>query len=488
MDPQTSGTYTVIARRYRPQRFDQVLGQDAIVATLRNAIAHERVAQAYLFCGTRGTGKTTLARLLARALNCHHRQQNAEPCGQCSSCREIAAGISLDVLEIDGASNRGIDDIRALTETAPYAAAGGGIKITIIDEVHMLTKEAFNALLKTLEEPPPNLKFIFATTEPHKVPATILSRCQRFDLRRIPTELLMQKLQVIVRELDRDVSPETLYLIATQAEGSFRDSESLLDQVLAYQSEGRIEAASAAQALGQAPRELWFRLDSAINAQDVPAALLLAKELLYTGIDLTQALEQLLDHLRCHLLVHFDQVPDAMPGEWLAQYRAHRELFQREQLLLLLDEVTQVWQEARQQTPSPWVLEILFMRAARSRQRMPLEQAIQKLLLLEQRLLEGLPQSGGERLAPPAQVLKAVEQVLPPKQAAPVPAPQKPIPVQPPVAAPAPVVSAPKVASPPPVVAQAAPAGEALPPGKIDTLLRFAAVELEGTLSPPPKK
>ena len=185
--------YQIIPRKYRPQAFSSIIGQEAIVITLKNAIRLKRLAHAYLFSGSKGTGKTTLARLFAKALNCKHLDQDGEPCNQCPSCLEITSGHSLDVLEIDGASNRGIDDIRQINETIGYAPASGEYKIYIIDEVHMLTKEAFNALLKTLEEPPPHVKFFFATTEPHKVLPTILSRCQRFDLNRIPEEAMQQK-------------------------------------------------------------------------------------------------------------------------------------------------------------------------------------------------------------------------------------------------------------------------------------------------------
>ena len=180
----TSQTYQVIARKYRPQTFADVIGQTAIVTTLKNALKFHKLAHAYLFCGCRGTGKTTLARVFSKALNCQKLTENFEPCNQCQSCLEISQGRSLDVIEIDGASHRGIDDIRQINDTIGYAPSSGKYKIYIIDEVHMLTKEAFNALLKTLEEPPANVKFFFATTEPHKVLQTIMSRCQRFDLSR----------------------------------------------------------------------------------------------------------------------------------------------------------------------------------------------------------------------------------------------------------------------------------------------------------------
>ncbi|MBU6447179.1 MAG: DNA polymerase III subunit gamma/tau, partial [Verrucomicrobia bacterium] len=209
-----SKRYQVLARKYRPQSFRDVLAQDAAVTTLKNAIRFDKVAHAYLFCGSRGVGKTTLARLFAKALNCQSLTADFEPCNQCSSCHEISSGQSLDVIEIDGASNRGIDDIRQINETVGYAPSRGRYKIYIIDEVHMLTKEAFNALLKTLEEPPEQAKFFFATTEAHKVLPTIISRCQRFDLARIPPSLIVSKLGEIALDLNRMVDKEALELIA----------------------------------------------------------------------------------------------------------------------------------------------------------------------------------------------------------------------------------------------------------------------------------
>src|SRR5262249_42117040 len=246
--------YQVLARRYRPKTFREVLGQDAIVATLRNAIKNNRIAHAYLFCGSRGTGKTTLARLFAKALNCQSLSSDLEPCNSCSSCREISSSSSMDVLEIDGASNRGIDDIRQINETVGYTAASGKYKIYIIDEVHMLTKEAFNALLKTLEEPPLKVKFFFATTEPHKVLPTILSRCQRFNLKSIPTDKIVEKLAFIAKELNISIEKDALNVIAKRAEGGLRDAESLFDQILAFH-EGAITTTSVLTVLGMMPEE-----------------------------------------------------------------------------------------------------------------------------------------------------------------------------------------------------------------------------------------
>lgn len=225
--------YTVLARSCRPQVFGEVVGQDHVVRTLRNAVRSNRIAHAYLFSGPRGTGKTTIARIMAKVLNCD-RPADGEPCDRCTVCREIRDGISIDVREIDGASNRGIDEIRELKENVRFAPVASKYKIYIIDEVHMLTKEAFNALLKTLEEPPPHVIFMFATTEIHKVPPTILSRCQHFDLKRISVGQIVESLAAIAKRENITISPRGLGLIARSSDGSLRDAQSLLDQAIAY--------------------------------------------------------------------------------------------------------------------------------------------------------------------------------------------------------------------------------------------------------------
>src|SRR5438034_11390858 len=226
-------SYQVIARKYRPQRFSDVVGQEHVTQTLANAIKQKRTAHAYLFCGPRGTGKTTIARIFAKCLNCTDGPK-VEFDDQDPRCVEIAEGRSLDVIEIDGASNRGIEEIRELRDTVRYAPARGKFKIYIIDEVHMLTKEAFNALLKTLEEPPSHVKFLFATTEPQKVLPTILSRCQRFDLRRIPAGLIAKHLKKIAKDEKVQIDDKALAAIARGAEGGLRDAEGALDQLIAF--------------------------------------------------------------------------------------------------------------------------------------------------------------------------------------------------------------------------------------------------------------
>src|SRR5205809_1213774 len=234
-------SYEVFARKYRPQTFDDLVGQAHVSRTLKNAVAQNRLAHAYLFVGPRGIGKTSTARILAKALNCV-KGPTVNPDGTCDSCREIAAGNSLDVLEIDGASNNGVEQVRELRDNVRYAPSKGHFKIYIIDEVHMLTTAAFNALLKTLEEPPPHVKFIFATTEPQKDLPTIVSRCQRFDLHRIPANLIAQHLQFIAGKEKLTLAPPAAHAIARGAEGGLRDAESMLDQLVAFCGEKIAEA------------------------------------------------------------------------------------------------------------------------------------------------------------------------------------------------------------------------------------------------------
>ena len=294
-------TYLVLARKWRPTTFEEVVGQAHVTRTLASAIESERVGHAYLFSGPRGVGKTTTARLLAKSLNCPN-AKGAVPCNDCDVCREITSGVSLDVIEIDAASNRGIDEIRNLRENVKYAPAGGKFKVYVVDEVHMLTEAAFNALLKTLEEPPSHAKFILATTAPLKVPETILSRCQRFEFVRIPVKEIFTRLKHICSEEKFNVDDAVLMLLSRKANGSLRDAESMMDQLVSAGLEGASES-EIAQLLGMSGAEVFFSLIDAVKSRDVKRAIEVLGSLFDSGANLDEFTEGLMEHLRNLLLI-----------------------------------------------------------------------------------------------------------------------------------------------------------------------------------------
>ncbi len=337
-------SHLALARKYRPQRFADLVGQDPIRTTLEQAVAKNRVAQAYLFAGPRGSGKTTTARLIAKALNCERRAPGqSEPCNECGSCLEITAGTSLDVLEIDGASNRGIEEIRNLRENVKYSASGGRFKVYIIDEAHQLTDYAWNALLKTLEEPPPHVRFVFCTTEPLDVPDTIASRCQVFEFRRLRSGELVKHLVDVAAKEKVSLEEDAAALIARASEGSVRDALGRLDQALAVSPEG-VTAATVAQALGLLGLEAYFDLGEALAKRDPKLGLEILDRLHDAGSDVEEIADGLTHHLRQLLLIAVDpaleKLVDAAPSDrerYVVQAKEFRPTDLNAMLSLLLE-------------------------------------------------------------------------------------------------------------------------------------------------------
>jgi len=361
--------YQVSARKYRPGTFDDVIGQPHVVQTLVNSIITKRIAQAYLFSGTRGVGKTTVARILAKALNCE-RGPTGTPCGTCSNCLEIAQGTSVDVMEIDGASNTSVDDVREIRENVKFAAFRGKYRVYIIDEVHMLSNSAFNALLKTLEEPPPHVVFIFATTEIHKIPATILSRCQHYNFRRIARTEIVERLRHVVDQDKIVIEERSLMALARASEGSMRDGLSLLDQAVAFGGKTIVHADLEAL-LGAVPQELVRAMIQAITAQESAAALRVLAQLLDQGHDLRAYCAEVVEYLRNMLVMSVVTSPQEWQGlieasaEDLAQMAANARSFSPEPLQDLFAIFTQAEDSLRLSAHPRFVLETAAVRATR---------------------------------------------------------------------------------------------------------------------------
>jgi DNA polymerase III subunit gamma/tau len=328
--------YIVTARKWRPMKFDDVIGQSHVTVTLRNAIAADRLAHAYLFSGPRGVGKTTVARLLAKVVNCLHPKEN-NPDNECEICLEINEGRSFDVLEIDGASNRGVEEIRNLRDSARYAPAKGKYKVYIIDEVHMLTKEAFNALLKTLEEPPSNVLFIFATTELHKVPATIVSRCQRFAFRRIAIHEIIANLKAIALGEEVRIDDNALMLVAKRGDGSLRDAQSIFDQVVSLCGRD-ITHHQIVEALNVVDQEVYFRVTDLLKVKDTKGGLAIVEELMDNGHDIKEFLGGLTEHLRNLLIAKTTGSTDLIESSdvYRKRYAEEATVFSMVDLLRLL--------------------------------------------------------------------------------------------------------------------------------------------------------
>ncbi|MDI6781238.1 MAG: DNA polymerase III subunit gamma/tau [bacterium] len=387
-------SYTVFARKYRPQTFEEVIGQPHISQTLINAINTGRISHSYLFCGSRGTGKTTTARIMAKCLNCET-GITSTPCGNCPICMEVARGMSMDIIEIDGASNRGIDEIRDLRERVMLSPARGRYKVYIIDEVHMLTPEAFNALLKTLEEPPPHVVFIFATTEPHRLPATILSRCQRFDFRRISTQDILKQLQYICDKEGIKANNNGLLLIARAAQGGMRDAEGILDQVMSYTGEKEITMDDVIIVMGMVPEDVLISIINAIINQNDNSVVEMVNALINKGVDMSQLTRDVILHLRNLLMVKIgcgEGVLDITTESKDILTEQSRQL-SAESILKAID----CLREANEQMKYAYaqagtILETAMVRLCRIKAEIPLLEIIEKLSHLEQRIAISRPE------------------------------------------------------------------------------------------------
>lgn len=378
-------SYVVIARRWRPQLFNEIIGQEHVSKTLSNAISNNRIAHSFIFTGPRGVGKTTCARILAKALNCET-GPTPTPCNECASCTGITKGSSMDVLEIDGASNRGIDEIRNLRENIRYTPTLGKYRIYIIDEVHMLTKEAFNALLKTLEEPPEHVIFIFATTEIHKVPATILSRCQRFDFRRIPLRTIMSHLKMICEGDKIEIEEEALLQIAKKADGSMRDGQSILDQLISY-SGNKVTFENVAQALGIIHQDIYFRIAKHVLDEQIKELVELAGEVFASGYDLNEFLLGLEEHFRNILVLKSTNSTDYLdvPENYIPQYKESAAQFSENDLIAYLQSIAETAKEIKTSQQPNLKFELGLMKLAKMPKAVNIQTLLEKIELLKKK-------------------------------------------------------------------------------------------------------
>ncbi len=397
--------YTALYRKWRPAYFADVKGQDAIVTTLKNQILMNRIGHAYLFCGTRGTGKTTVAKIFARAVNCEH-PRDGEPCGECASCQAIAAGTAMNVAEIDAASNNSVDNIREIREEVQYPPSEGKYRVYIIDEVHMLSAGAFNALLKTLEEPPPYVIFILATTEPQKIPATVLSRCQRYDFRRISLDVLVERLKELTEYEHVTVEDKALRYIAGKADGAMRDAISLLDQCIAFHIGEDLTYEMVLSVLGAADNEIFSRFLRGILNQDVSGCLAIIDDLFVEGREPGQFVQDFIWYMRDLLLLISSDVDgerlDLTREDW-ERLRTEAQMTTPSGLMRLIRIFSDLYNQMRGAVNRRVLLEVAVIRTAEPEMEENYESLEERICRLERKVEEGIfpvPGNGAESAAP----------------------------------------------------------------------------------------
>jgi len=406
-------SYIVFARKWRPKTFDEVIGQEHVTTTLKNAIEQNRIAHAYLFCGPRGTGKTTTARLLAKALNCE-KGPTPNPCNKCASCLEIAEGRSIDIIEIDAASNRGIDEIRSLRESVKFRPQRGRYKVYIMDEVHMLTQEAFNALLKTLEEPPAHIKFVFATTAAHKVLPTILSRCQKFNFKRISSKDIISKLKKITTTEKIKIEEAALFTIVRAASGSMRDAESILDQMNSF-TKGRISLDSVNSVLGLISQNILTEFTQSIIKKDTALALKLVDKILNDGKDGYQFLANLIEYFRNILIAKqgkdLGKLLNLLPEE-IESISKQAANFTIEDILYILYTLINTTSSMRYAPSVRIPLEMLAVKLTRRESIVSLAEILKRIAALEERIVGDIQlDSLKKAVKTPEQTVKMLEQI-----------------------------------------------------------------------------
>ena len=385
-------SYTALYRKFRPSKFKDVKGQDHIVTTLKNQIQAERIGHAYLFCGTRGTGKTSIAKLFAKAVNCE-RPQDGSPCGECSSCKSIAAGASMNVIEIDAASNNGVDNIREIVDEVSYSPAEGKFKVYIIDEVHMLSIGAFNALLKTLEEPPSYVIFILATTEVHKIPITILSRCQRYDFKRISIETITRRMQELMEAEGVQVEERALRYVAKTADGSMRDALSLLDQCIAFHFGKELTYDKVLDVLGAVDTEVFSRLYRQVLERNVLGCIQILEEIIMQGRELTQFVSDFSWYLRNLLLVKTsDNMEDVIDvsSENMVRLKEEAQDTDIENIIRYIRIFSELSSKMKYATQKRILLEVALIKLCKPQMETSQDALLERIRMMEEKIEKGL--------------------------------------------------------------------------------------------------